>query len=325
MADFTRKGGPWVEYWTRILTEKGTLTFSLVAPAPEIEALRPAVDTMLETARVLGASFSRTDKVAYGRDGQTALTFDVFQPEKPNGAAILYLEIMDMMSSRDMIDPAGFKTYLDRGYTVFAILAHSAGEVAITEIPQEIHRAVRFIRHNASKYGVAPAQFGISGFSSGGMFSLLIGTGGTAGNPNAPDPVDRESSIVQAVACFSPPTDLLNYGQPGVDAVDYGIADQLTALPRPDAMSPAERRKLEREFSPIYQISSNMPPVLIVHGDADKAVPLQQAESFVAKANKTGARAQLVVAKGKEHMWDRDADVPLLADWFDEHLRGIKK
>ena len=55
------------------------------------------------------------------------------------------------------------------------------------------------------------------GASAGGHLSLMLGTAADAGDPNATDPVDRESSRVQAVACFFPPTDMLNYGKPGVE------------------------------------------------------------------------------------------------------------
>ncbi len=71
----------------------------------------------------------------------------------------------------------------------------------------DLSRAVRFIRANAAKYGVDPMKLGVTGGSAGGHLSLMLATRGGDGNPNAADPVDRESSAVQAVACFYPPTD----------------------------------------------------------------------------------------------------------------------
>jgi hypothetical protein len=50
----------------------------------------------------------------------------------------------------------------------------------------------------------------------------MQGTAGEAGDPKAKDPVDRISSRVQAVACFFPPTDFLNYGAKGKDALGRG-------------------------------------------------------------------------------------------------------
>ena len=60
-----------------------------------------------------------------------------------------------------------------------------------------------------------PSAIGITGSSAGGHLSLMQGTAGDKGDPKAKDPIDRVSSRVQAVACFYPPTDFLNYGKPG--------------------------------------------------------------------------------------------------------------
>jgi acetyl esterase/lipase len=181
------------------------------------------------------------------------------------------------------------------------------------------------VRHNAAKYGVNPEKFGITGGSAGGHLSLTMGTQGGPGKADARDLIDRESSAIQAVACFFPPTDFLNYGQTDEDAVGVGtLKDFKPAFgPRSDTLE--GRRQLGKEISPIYFVSSNMPPTLIIHGDADKLVPIQQAENFVKRAREAGATAKLVVKEGKAHGWaDMGTDMPALADWFDEHLRGIK-
>ena len=37
-----------------------------------------------------------------------------------------------------------------------------------------------------------------------------------------------------------------------------------------------------------------MPPTLIIHGNADPLVPIQQAESFVKRSREAGATAELI-------------------------------
>ncbi len=69
-------------------------------------------------------------------------------------------------------------------------------------------------------------------------------------------------------------------------------------------------------------MTASSAPTLIVHGDADVLVPLQQAEAFVARLEEAGVAAKLVVKKGAGHGWaGLDKDVALFADWFDKHLR----
>jgi acetyl esterase/lipase len=195
----------------------------------------------------------------------------------------------------------------------------------IPEIIQDMHRAVRFIRANATQYGVNPDKLGVTGGSAGGHLSLILGTQGAKGKPDAKDPIDRESSAVQAVACFFPPTDFLNYGAPGIDGVGVGILKGFKAAFGPRSDTEERRRELGKEISPIYFVTSNTPPTLIIHGDADKLVPIQQAETFVARAREAGVKAKLVAKEGQGHGWkDVEPDMAAMADWFDGHLRGIK-
>jgi acetyl esterase/lipase len=282
---------------------------------------------MVCLSRAESLDFKRTEDVIYGRKFGTALTLDVIQPTNPNSYGIAVMMSGGWFSSHDQIGYVFtmYKPLLDRGYTVFAVVHGSQPKFNITEIEPDIHRAIRFIRHNASKYGVNPDKLGISGASAGGHLSLTMGVKGKKGDENAKDPVDRESSAVQCVACFFPPTDFLNYSQPGEDAVGVGTLKDFKVAFGPGTDTGEERQKLGRQISPIYFISSNQPPMLITHGDADKLVPIYQAEQFVKRSQEAGATAKLVVREGKAHGWpNADKDVIVFADWFDEHLRGMK-
>lgn len=271
-------------------------------------------------------SYKRTEDVIYGRKFGTALTLDVFQPTKAsNGCAVIYMVSGGWFSAKEAVNVKLYQAFLDRGYTVFAVVHGSQPKFTIPEVTQDIHRAVRFVRANAAKWGVNPDKFGIAGASAGGHLSLTMGTQGGPGKPDANDPVDRASSAVQAVACFFPPTDFLNYGQPGEDAVGVGTLKNFKAAFGPRADTEEGRKQLGREISPANFITPKLPPTLIIHGDADKLVPYQQAEVFVNKAKEAGVKAQLINRPGKAHGWPELVnDLRLLADWFDEHLRGIK-
>ncbi len=269
--------------------------------------------------------FKRTEDVIYGRKFGTALTLDVFQPDKPNGCAILFMVSGGFFSSHDAINAGFYRALLERGYTVFAVVHGSQPRFIIPEIEQDIHRAVRFVRHNAAKYGVQPDKFGITGASAGWHLSLTMGTQGGPSNPEAKDPIDRESSAVQAVACFFPPTDFLNWGKPGEDGVGFGPTAQFKPAFGPRSDTSEGRQELGREISPINFVSSNMPPTLVIHGDADKLVPIYQAELFRKRCQEAHAPFKLVVREGKDHGWKEMADdMKIFADWFDEHLRGLR-
>ena len=63
------------------------------------------------------------------------------------------------------------------------------------------------------------------------------------------------------------------------------------------------RQDLGKEISPIYFIASNMPPSLIIHGDADKLVPIYQAQRFETKCKEVGAPFKLITKPGADLGW----------------------
>jgi acetyl esterase/lipase len=279
------------------------------------------------------AGFTRTEDVIYGRKHGVALTLDVFTPKgEKNGAGIIFCVSGGWFSAKQAINPIFVNEFVNRGYVVFAVVHGSQPKYTIPEVLEDMHRAVRFIRTNAGRYGVDPERLGVTGGSAGGHLSLMLGTTGKDGNPSAPDPVDRAPSRVRAVACFFPPTDFLNYGEKGKVALGRGTLEAFKAPFDFQEFDPitrsynlvqdeGKRRQIGRQVSPVYHVSKDSAPALIIHGDADKLVPIQQAELFVEKMKEAGVPAELVVKKGAGHGWPNlDKDLKTLADWFDKYL-----
>ena len=198
------------------------------------------------------AAFTRTEDVVYGRKHGMALTMDVFTPkEHANGAAVVWMVSGGWFSAHEAINSGMIQEFLNRGYTVFAVVHGSQPKFTIPEVVADVNRAVRFIRFHAKDYKIDPDRLGVTGASAGGHLSLMLGTAGDAGDPNAKDPVNRVSSRVQAVACFFPPTDFLNYGKPGENAPGAGHSQGVQgavrlqpARPR-QAGLPRDRRRIE--------------------------------------------------------------------------------
>ena len=78
---------------------------------------------------------------------------------------------------------------------------------------------------------------------------------------------------------------------------------------------------IAKNISPINHVSSDDPPALIIHGDADKLVPFQQAEIFKKRMEDVGATSEIIVRPGQQHGWPTlGDDWALITDWFDKHL-----
>jgi acetyl esterase/lipase len=287
-------------------------------------------------APVEEAIYDRATDVIYGRKYGLALTMDVFAPKKhPNGIGLIYVVSGGWFSSPDMIRPNIFVPFLKHGYTVFAVVHGSPPRFTIPETVDDIHRAVRFVRAEARRYRIDPRRIGIVGSSAGGHLALMLGTTGTSGKPVAKDLVDRESSQVQAVACFFPHTDFLNWGKEGGVLSSRTIDSRFKAALDFHEFDPVRNvfvrieddekvRVILRTISPVAHVTRDSAPTLLIHGDSDPVVPLQQSERILAKFKESGVPASMLVKKGGKHGWQEWGDIRPYLDqcvaWFDTYL-----
>ncbi len=269
------------------------------------------------------AEQKRIRDVVYRHKFGVACTMDVFQPEKPNGIGVIWMVSGGWVSNHDAINPALAEPFTSRGMTVFQVVHGSQPKFTLPEIIEDIHRAVRFIRTNAATWGVNPDKLGICGGSAGGHLSLMMGAYGGPGPQDAKDPVDRASSRVQAIACLFPPTDFLNYGKDGQSALSIPMLRVFwPAFGITDKTPPDELEKLARSLSPMYGDLEHMPPTLIIHGDADQLVPIQQSQRLIAKLEELKVPCKLEVRSGKAHGWPGiESEAAVLADWFEKYLK----
>lgn len=274
----------------------------------------------------------RIEDIVYGRKDGLALTLDLFQPQKANGAGLMFLVNGGWLSSKETplmvtVRPADYEPFLQAGFTVFAIVTSSQPRYVVSDQMADVQRAARFIRHNAGRFGIDPPRLGVMGSSSGGQLTLSLATQGGPGPVDARDLVEREDSRVHAAACFFPPTDFLNYGAAEVDGLGAGPLAPLAPAFGAQGLPAAERRNLGRRLSPLYHISSQLPHTLIIHGDADEVVPLEQSQRFVDRAShETKSEVRLIIRHDKGHgwgdFWRSKEDIDEFVRWFERHLLG---
>jgi acetyl esterase/lipase len=227
---------------------------------------------------------------------------------------------------------------LERGFTVFAVIHGSAPIFNLQDMVGDARRAVRFVRHRADGFGIDGRRLGISGSSSGALLALVVALQGDEGKATSDDDVERVSSKVQAAGGFFPPTDLMNFGAPSQNIVDFMMKQGGRVDPsfqfydldvRTGARKPLTGRedvlRMLREMSPVTHVTSDDPPTILIHGDQDRAVPVEQSRSLVARLSESKVPARLVVREGVGHAYPGwEADTALIADWFSEHLRRVR-
>ena len=211
-----------MQIWIRSFAVVG-LMVSTIGLVGGVKLAR-ADDPPAATPPTVMVGYDRQTDVIYGRKSGLALTMDVFTPKSGrNGASVVLVVSGGYFSTRDAIAPALFRALLNRGYVVLAVVHGSQPQFTVPEIIGDVNRAIRFIRHHAADYAIDPDRIGATGASAGGHLSLMLGAASKGPKPESNDPVERQSSRVNAVACFFPPTDFLNFGAPGRELIPTRI------------------------------------------------------------------------------------------------------
>jgi acetyl esterase/lipase len=265
---------------------------------------------------VAAESFEITPDVVYGHKAGLAMTFDVIRPTKRNGAAVLFMMSGGWFSGWVPPEgfvkaevPEGFKHFrelVDRGYTLFIVRHGSAPQFKVPEAVADVRRAVRFIRLNAAEFGIDPDRIGVCGGSAGGHLSLMLGTASDDGDKGAKDPVDQTPDRVAAVVAYFPPVDLREW---------VGPNESFPAL----EFDP----KLAGSVSPLLHVTSDDAPTLLIHGDKDDLVKLDNSERILATLQKADVPCELIVIEGAGHGFageDGKRASKALVNWFDKHL-----
>ncbi len=227
------------------------------------------------------------DNVVYAQVNGTELHVDVYQPAG-TGAGLRPAVILIHGGGWTAFDKStmrGMGGFLSRsGFVAFAVdyRLFKAGENRWPAQLDDVQRAVRWIRANASKYGVDPDHVGAFGHSAGAQLAALLGMEDT--RDNADPALAKYSSRVQAVVDVSGPSDFTrDHDADG----DQFLANFLGA-------SFSQNPEAWRDASPVFHASKKDAPFLIFHGTKDDDVPIAQAQELYDKLKSAGVSVSFI-------------------------------
>ena len=292
--------------------------------------------TLVLSSLNAGNKVKRISDVIYDHRDGVALVFDVIVPEKQNGIAVFKMASGGWVSYNAAFIPENeVKEFTDHGETVFLVSHGSKPRFKVPEIVDQIQRAIQYVRYNAKIFGVDPDRFGITGGSSGGHLSVSAGVFGKEGmsekdyrethslkQSDQVDPINLVSSKVQAVACFFPPTNLVDYNHADSTFADFpNVSVFVDAFGITKETSREQRREIFRKSSPYFFIAQTTPPMLIFQGTKDLLVPYMQSVSLIEKLKENNVPCKLILNKGAAHGWPyKKSDDEAMVRWFEKYL-----
>ncbi|WP_242882354.1 alpha/beta hydrolase [Actinomadura litoris] len=211
---------------------------------------------------------------------------------------------------------------LGAGFAVAHASYRFSGEARFPAQALDVRAAVRWLRRNAGRLGIDAARFGVWGESAGGHLAALACLA-----PDAPfdaeEAPDDDATLQAGVIWYAPSDFNAMREQAGPDAVidhDAPGSPEALLLGAPIPAAPAAARAA----SPVTYAHADAPPMLLVHGGADRVIPAAQSEELHRALDGRGADSRLTIVAGADHCF-LGADVEPLVEqavaFFEEKLR----
>lgn len=268
-------------------------------------SVRAFAVSILLAITALAADATVQPNCVYGMYSDAALLMDVHRPATPNGFGIILVSgsgwtapmaysAAPLKSNSQSLQYA--EPLVASGYTVFTVNHRALPRFHYPAAVEDVQRAVRFVRSNAASFGIRPDRIGATGGSSGGHLVSILGTLDGRGNPDDPDPVERESAKVQCVVARAAPINFFKMRAAGISFLGMAV---------PAGTGPDATKSLEYQTyyaaSPVFHVSPDDPPFLLLHGDKDESVPFAQSEEMEQALKAAGVPVKLIRIEGAGH------------------------
>lgn len=189
--------------------------------------------------------------------------------------------------------------FLANGFAVASVDFRQSTEARFPAQVHDIKAAIRYLRANAPAYGYRADKIAIAGDSSGGHLAALVGVTndhreleGTVGdNP-------KQSSSIQAIVSYYGASDLRTIL---AQSTPFGLNMRRPALERLLGALPDQVPELAALASPVSHVDAQDPPLMLLHGDQDPQMPINQAHELQGAYEKLGRDVTFVVVHGAGH------------------------
>ena len=234
------------------------------------------------------------EDIAYVRNGHERQKLDLYVPKELQGPLPLIVWIHGggwRDGDKDYCPPL---PWTKKGYVVASIGYRLCQDSLFPAQIEDCKAAIRWLREHAGSYKIDSNRVVAWGGSAGGHLASLLGTSADAAEWEQGHP--PYLSRVQAVIDW--------YGRADLTPVctDPSMKDSASAsLLGGSGRSVAD---LAREASPLFHVSKDDPPFLIMHGDMDDIVPLSQSQMFANALREAGVPVMLVILKRVGHGGD---------------------
>lgn len=190
---------------------------------------------------------------------------------------------------------------LSQGFAVASINYRLSQHAIFPAQIEDCKAAVRFIRAHAKEWGIDPQKLGVCGTSAGGHLVALLGTASNEKSFEVGAHLD-ESSRPTCVCNFFGVSDLTTIHQQA-DPKQSDIQHQSPSSAESKLLggTVAAQPEKARSASPVFYVSKDDAPMLLLHGTKDRIVPYAQSVQLHEALKKAGVASELHTVEGAGH------------------------
>jgi acetyl esterase/lipase len=236
--------------------------------------------------------------IPYATVGDRTLTLDLYMPAGvPTPPLVVWVHGGAWRSGNK---GEGVPTVLvEHGFALASLDFRLSTEARFPAAVHDIKAAIRFLRASAPTYGYRAERIAIAGSSSGGHLASLVGvTNGLAALEGSEGDHLEQPSDVQAIVSYygaSNLTTILSQSTP------FGLRVREPALELLLGALPDKATDVARLASPVFHIDRQDPPLLLLHGDQDPQMPVNQSLELEGAYERLGLDVTLDIVHGAAH------------------------
>lgn len=215
-------------------------------------------------------------------------------------------------------DPCPAVSFVRDGYAVASINYRLSQHAIFPAQLEDCKAAIRWLRANAGKYGIDSDRIGVWGSSAGGHLVAMLGTAGDVKEFEKGEHL-QFSSRVQAVCDWFGPSDFTQMNKAG-SSMDHDAANSPESHLIGGPIQ--ENKEKTARANPITFVSRDDPPCLIMHGDQDPLVPMNQSELLNEALKKAGVETNFHVVPGAGHGFGGPDLIRMVRQFFAKHLKN---
>jgi acetyl esterase/lipase len=269
--------------------------------------------------------------IIFKENDQFTVKADFYETNRAHAPVIVYIHGGGLLwGDREDLSEEMIQLYTTNGFALFSIDYRLAPRSTLNDILEDVQDSLLWLANKGpQQFSIDPSRIAVVGSSAGGFLALCTGM-----FPHKPRAIVSFYGYGDISAQWALEPSKF-YGQKDIVSMEIAkrtVSDQIITNASVDerfllylyarqsgnwiqevtGLTPSLHKEDLLKFCPIYHVTKDFPPTLLLHGTNDVDVPYEQSAFMRAALVKEGVTAKLITIPNGEHVFEKDFDNPVV-------------